>query len=102
MGGWIKLGTGNNGTENRGREGVGGAASANLSCRGRGCAQPQLGPNGRADRIGGTRLCRCGRGLCAAPTSQGPGFFDPSCSRRGGGFCRRGLFARNPPPNTKT
>src|SRR2546429_6752186 len=99
MGGWIKLGTGNNGTENRGREGVGGAASANLSCRGRGCAQPQLGPNGRADRIGGTRPCPCGRGPCAAPTSPGPGLCDRSCSPPGGDRRRRVLSPPNPTPN---
>src|SRR5258708_28645093 len=99
MGGWIKLGRGNNGTENRGREGIGGAASANLSCRGRGCAQPQLGPNGRADRIGGTRPCRWGRGPGAAPTRQSSGLFDRPCSRRGGDGRGRVLSPPTPFPN---
>src|SRR5215831_19640891 len=65
VGGWIELGASHYRPRVAGHAGVGGAASAHLSRRRRGRTQPQPGPYGRADRVGGTRLCGCGHSLGA-------------------------------------
>jgi hypothetical protein len=70
MGGWVELGKSHNGTQGRGGEGVSGAASVDPSCLRRGGAQPQLGPDGRPDRIGRTRLCRRGHSSRTPRTSE--------------------------------